>query len=131
MTCSFAVRGALSKFPGVESVDVSLKKGLATVILKPGNTIRPEQFWEAIRKNGFTAKQTTAIVRGEVEGHTFKVWGTNQVFTLGADPKSPEVLEEVKRQAGRTIAIEGTLTPAKDLKSSVPLIVKGVASEGK
>jgi copper chaperone CopZ len=131
MTCAFAVRGALKKFPGVESVEVSLKKGLATVVLKPGNTIRPEQFWEAIRKNGFTAKQMTAIVRGDVEENTFKVTGTNQVFTLAADPKSPEALDQVKKQAGHTIAIEGTLAPAKDLKSSVPLIVKGLASGGK
>jgi len=41
MTCAYAVRVALMKFPGVESADVSLNKGLATVKLKPGNTIRP------------------------------------------------------------------------------------------
>ena len=131
MTCSFAVSGALKKFAGVKSVEVSLKKGIATVVLEPGNTLRPEQFWETIRKNGFSAKRTTAMVRGNVEGNTFKVSGTNQIFTLAADPKSPEALDEVEKQAGHMIAIEGALTPAKDLKSSVPLIVKGMAAEGK
>src|SRR5215471_21138517 len=67
MTCAYAVRVALMKFPGVESADISLNKGLATVKLKPGNSIRPSQFWEAIRKNGNTPKATHVIVRGEVQ----------------------------------------------------------------
>ena len=46
MTCAFAVRGALKKLSGVESVDVSLNKGLASVKLKSGNTLRPEELWE-------------------------------------------------------------------------------------
>jgi copper chaperone CopZ len=66
MTCAYAVRGALKKFPGVESVDVSLNKGLATVKLKPGNTVRPQDFWETVRKNGFTPKEARVLVRGEV-----------------------------------------------------------------
>ena len=68
MTCAYAVRVALMKFPGVESADVSLNKGLATLKLKPGNNIRPSEFWEAIRKNGNTAKATQVTVRGEVQG---------------------------------------------------------------
>ena len=52
------------KFSGVESADVSLNKGLATVKLKPGNTIRPSEFWEAIRKNGNTPK-VTGFVGGQ------------------------------------------------------------------
>ena len=68
MTCAYAVRVALMKFPGVESAEVSLNKGLATVKLKPGNGIRPSQFWEAIRKNGNTPKVTHVVVRGEITG---------------------------------------------------------------
>ncbi|MDQ6760621.1 MAG: heavy-metal-associated domain-containing protein, partial [Acidobacteriota bacterium] len=52
--CAYAVRVALKKFSGVESVDVSLNKGLATVKLKPGNSVEPQQFWDAVRKDGFT-----------------------------------------------------------------------------
>jgi len=66
MTCAYAVRGALKKFSGVESVEVSLNKGLATVKLKPGNSVQPQEFWEAVRKNGFTPKETRVVVRGEV-----------------------------------------------------------------
>ncbi|HZO52963.1 MAG TPA: hypothetical protein VFB63_09610, partial [Bryobacteraceae bacterium] len=63
----------------MESVDVSLNRGLATVKLKPGNTVKPQDLWETVRKNGFTPKETSVVVRGDVEGRKLKVTGTNQV----------------------------------------------------
>jgi copper chaperone CopZ len=42
-TRALAVDVALKKVAGVESVEVSLKKGLATVRLKPGNTVSVAQ----------------------------------------------------------------------------------------
>jgi len=117
MTCAFAVRGALKKFSGVESVDVSLNKGLATVKLKPGNTVRPEEFWKTIRKNGFTPKETRVVVRGALNvgpPPSLTVSGPNEVFQLKADPK---LLQSVSHSAGAVI-IEGALTPDKDLKPS-------------
>jgi len=115
----------LMKFPGVESADVSLNKGLATVKLKPGNTIRPSEFWEAIRKNGNTPKATRVTVRGEVEagGAQFKVSGSNEVFKLNA---APAVASQLKNAVGKVVSVEGTLTPVKDLKAAVPLEVQTV-----
>ena len=130
MTCAYAVRGALKKFPGVESVDVSLNKGLATVKLKPGNTVRPQDFWEAVRKNGFTPKETRVLVRGEVTNFAqpqLKVTGTDLVLDLKAEPK---LLDEAKRQVGNAVTVEGTLTPGKDLKGQVPLEVRGIRGGG-
>jgi copper chaperone CopZ len=130
MTCAFAVRGALKKFPGVESVDVSLNKGLATVQLKPGNSVTVEQFWEAVKKNGFTPKDTHVIVRGEVLSQggkvQLKVTGTNRVYELVPDPKSPRAVEDANRFVGKTITVEGTLTPTKDVAASAPLRVQGL-----
>ena len=40
MTCAHLVDVALKKVAGVESVEVSLNKGLATVKLKPGKPAR-------------------------------------------------------------------------------------------
>ena len=89
MTCAFAVRGAIKKIPGVESVDVSLNKGLAAVKLKPGNVATIKQFWETVRRNGFTPKQTKVVVRGSLlnSGNTLslKVSGSNQNHQLVAD----------------------------------------------
>src|ERR1041385_4566954 len=91
MTCAYAVRVAMQKYKGVDSVDVSLSKGTAAIKLKPGNSIRPAALWETIRKNGYTNKTAVVIVRGEVSGggDRFTVNGTGAVFALQDDPKSP------------------------------------------
>ncbi|MDP8980868.1 MAG: heavy-metal-associated domain-containing protein [Acidobacteriota bacterium] len=124
MTCAYAVRGALKKFPGVDSVDVSLNKGLATVTLKPGNTVKPRDFWEAVRRNGFTPKETRVVVRGElIGGSQFQVAVTNQTLELQGDPK---ILAEASSQNGKPVIIEGTLTPGKDVKTPVPLKVRSI-----
>src|SRR6185436_18811319 len=100
MTCAYAVRVALMTYPGVESADVSLNKGLATVKLKPGNAIRPSEFWESIRKNGNTPKTTRVIVRGEVlgNGNQLRVSGSHEMFELKA---SPTLIQQLKASAGR------------------------------
>jgi copper chaperone CopZ len=125
MTCAYAVRVALMKFPGVASADVSLNKGLATVKLKPGNSIRPSEFWEAIRKNGNTPKATQVTVRGEVQagGTQLKVIGSNEVFQLKA---AAPLQQQLNASTGRTLTLDATLTPGKDVKAAVPLDVKAV-----
>ena len=125
MTCAYAVRVALMKIPGVESADVSLNKGLATVKLKPGNTVRPSQLWEAIHKNGNTPKATRVTVRGQVAGSgtQFQVSGSNEAFSVGAPPA---LAAQLKNAAGKQVTVEGTLTPGKDVKAAVPLEVTAV-----
>src|SRR3954469_5777949 len=104
MTCAYAVRVALMKFEGVEAAEVSLNKGLATAKLKPGNGIKPVEFWEAIRKNGNTPKTTRATLRGEVQsgGKQFRVAGSGEVFQLKA---SPEAIQQLKAADGKTVSI--------------------------
>ena len=125
MTCAYAVRVALKKFSGTESVDVSLSKGLATVKLKPGNSIRPQEFWDTIRKNGFTTKATRVTVRGEIMAGAsqLKVSGTGQI--LGLKPDANQVAA-VKAAVGKTVVLEGGLMPGKDPKAPVPLQVQSV-----
>jgi copper chaperone CopZ len=125
MTCAYAVRVALMKFPGVETADVSLNKGLATVKLKAGNRVRPSEFWEAIRKNGNTPKATRVTVRGEVQGDgsQFQVSGSNEVFQLKA---AAALLPQLRAAAGKTVSLDGVLTPGKDAKAAVPLEVQAL-----
>lgn len=125
MTCAYAVRVAMMKFKGVESADVSLNKGLATVKLKPGNLIKPGDLWDAIRKNGNTPKMTRVTVRGEVLAGSsqFKVSGSGETFQLKA---APTVLQQIKDAAGKMVTLDGTLTPGKDGKGAVPLEVQAV-----
>src|ERR1700686_662020 len=125
MTCAHVVNVALKKVAGVESVDVSLNKGLATVKLKPGNTVSVPQLWELIHKNGYTPKATVVLVRGELANLNgtlaLKVSGTNDSLPLVADPKNAGVYGEALKKMGQTVTVRGTIVPSKDLKAAVPL----------
>jgi copper chaperone CopZ len=103
------VRVSLKSVSGVDSVDVSLEKGLAVVKMKPGNTVTLKQLNDAIAKNGFTMKDSTATVTGTVvttDGKaTLRVSGSNDVLQLL--PQSG-----VTRDAAsvvKTVVVEGTI----------------------
>jgi copper chaperone CopZ len=127
MTCAHVVDVALKRVSGVESVDVSLNKGLATVKLKPGNALSVPQFWELIHKNGYTPKSTAVSVRGDlanVNGQLrLNVSGTKEVMTLAANPKNPTAYSEASKKLGQTVIVQGVMEPGKDLKAPVPLQV--------
>jgi Heavy-metal-associated domain len=101
---------SLKAVPGVDSVNVSLKKGLATVTLKPGNATTLKQLQNAIAKNGFTMKQSEVSVIGKLLNAGGKlqlqVSGSNDVLQLvpatqgGADPAS---------MAGKTVKVTGEI----------------------
>ena len=103
------MRVSLKSVSGVDSVDVSLEKGLAVVKMKPGNTVTLKQLNDAIAKNGFTMKDSTATVTGTVvtmDGKaTLRVSGSNDVLQLL--PQSG-----VTRDAAsvvKTVVVEGTI----------------------
>jgi copper chaperone CopZ len=104
------VRVSLKSVSGVDSVDVSLEKGLAVVKMKPGNTTALKQLNEAITKNGFTMKDSTAIVVGTVastgDKATLRLTGSNEVLQLlpqsGATPN-------VTSLVSKTVVVEGTI----------------------
>jgi copper chaperone CopZ len=103
------VRVSLKSVSGVDSVDVSLEKGLASVKMKPGNTTTLKQLNEAVTRNGFTMKDSTATVVGTMnvtDGEpTLRVSGSNEVLQLlpqtGAAPSAAV--------AGKTVVVEGTI----------------------
>ncbi len=127
MTCAHVVNVALKKVAGVESVEVSLNKGLATVKLKPGNPVSVSQLWEVIHQNGYTPKTTTVSLRGAVENADgrlqVRISGTKDTLALASDAKNPTALTEASKKTGQTVIVQGVMTPAKDLKSPVPLQV--------
>src|SRR3984957_7563737 len=104
MTCAHVVDVALKKVAGVESVEVSLNKGLATVKLKPGNVVSVPQLWELIHKNGYTPKTTAVSVRGELTNVNgalqLKVSGTRDTLPLAADAKNAAALGDVSKYVG-------------------------------
>jgi hypothetical protein len=106
-------------------VEVSLNKGLASVKLKPGNTVSVPQLWELIRKNGYTPKVTAVSVRGDLANTNgqlqLKVSGTKETLTLAANPKNSMAYSEAQKHLGQTVIIQGVMEPGKDLKAPVPL----------
>ena len=87
------MRVSLKSISGVDSVDVSLEKGLADVKMKPGHTATLKQLNEAITKNGFTMKDSTATVAGTViatdANAMLNVSGSNDLLQLV--PQSPRL----------------------------------------
>ena len=130
MTCAHVVNVALKKVAGVESVDVSLNKGLATVKLKPGNTVSIPQLWQLIHEKGYTPKATTVVVRGvlvNAEGRLqLKVSETKDTLTLAVDPKNTATYGEAQKRLDQTVVVQGVMVPSKDLKTPVPLQVAQV-----
>ncbi len=82
--CAHAVRVALKDIPGVQSVDVSLTNGEATVVFAAGNTVRYEQLLRAIEKNGFVAKGARLVAAGTIgaSGSEFLISGSNERLRL-------------------------------------------------
>jgi copper chaperone CopZ len=130
MTCAHVVDVSLRKVPGVETVDVSLNKGLATVKLKAGNTVSVPQLWQLLHEKGYTPKGTIVSVRGELVGKQerpqLKVVGTKDVLDLTADPKNAVPFGEAGKKLGQAVVVQGVMTPGKDLKLATPLQVNQV-----
>lgn len=109
---------ALKKVEGVESVQVSLNRGLAEVRLKPGNRIDPEGLRKLVRDAGFTPKGAEVSVRGKVieqnGNYALEVSGTGEVYALVEDPQRRGTLAElVKLALGKEVTLEAYLAESK------------------
>ena len=117
--------------PGVDTVDVSLEKGLATVKMKPGNMTTLKQLNEAIAKNGFTMKDSTAIVAGTAvtkNGKTaVQVSDSNDVLNLV--PESSSVVDAAFF-TGRFTLVEGIISEARKGKGPDTIHYRSI-TEGK
>jgi len=107
------VRVSLKSVSGVDSVDVSLEKGLAAVKMKPGNTAILNQLQNAIAKNGFAMKESAAIIAGTIvvaNGKTqLQVSGSNELLTL--IPQS-QASGDAASLNGKSVLAEGTIPEA-------------------
>ena len=124
------MRVSLKSVSGVDSVEVSLEKGLAVVKMKPGNAATLKQLNEAIAKNGFTMKDSTATVAGtviETDGNAIlKVSGSNDLLKLMPESTSaPDAVSMV----GKTVLVEGTVPEAGKGKASDSLRYQTITEE--
>ena len=56
----------MRKLDGIESVDVSLEKASAVIVLKPDNTITLPQLRKVIRAAGYPTKDAQVVARGRI-----------------------------------------------------------------
>jgi copper chaperone CopZ len=116
------VRVSLKAVPGVESVEVSLEKGLAVVKMKPRNSVSFKQLNEAIAKNGFTMKDSVATVAGTVDESNGKavlrVSGSNDVLTLLPDGSAQNAAPET----GKPVVVTGVVPEAG--KGKMPDVIR-------
>lgn len=107
------MRVSLKSVSGVDSVEVSLAKGMASVKLKPGNTATIKQLRDAISKNGFTMKDSPATIRGTIVGANgmarLQVSGSNEMLSLV--PESPSAPAAASMN-GKSVVVEGTVPEA-------------------
>jgi copper chaperone CopZ len=107
------VRVSLKSVSGVDSVDVSLEKGLASVKMKPGNAATFKQLQEAISKNGFTMKASDVSLTGKIvmmRGQPqLQVSGSNELVNLVPDGSQTA---NVNAMADKRVLVEGTLEEA-------------------
>jgi copper chaperone CopZ len=113
------VRVSLKAVPGVDTVNVSLEKGLASVTLKPGNSATLKQLGDAIGKNGFTMKKAEATIDGQLVQASGKwklqVSGSNEVLDLLPAANAPAIPASL---AGKTVEVTGTIAEAA--KGKIP-----------
>jgi len=112
------VRVSLKAVSGVDTVEVNLEKGLASVKMKPGNTATLKQLNDAIAKNGFTMKQSNATITGSVafaNGHAqLRVSGSNEMLELIPDPSATPAPASLE---GKSVLVEGSIPEASKSKS--------------
>ena len=124
------MRVSLKSVSGVDSVDVNLEKGLASVKMKPGNAATLKQLNEAISKNGFTMKQSTATISGTVvvaNGEArLQVSGSNEMLDLSPDSSATPVATSLY---GRSVLVDGIIPEAGKGKSAGSIPYRSIKEE--
>jgi hypothetical protein len=109
---------SLKSVSGVDSVDVSLAKGLAAVKMKPGNTATLKQLQTAITKNGFTMKESAITAIGTVVIDSGKVQleisGSNEMLDLVPAGQVTPIANSLN---GKSVLVEGVVPETAKGKS--------------
>jgi hypothetical protein len=124
------VRVSLKSVSGVDSVDVSLAKGLAAVRMEPGNAATLKQLQNAITKNGFTMKDSAAILAGTVVVANGKIQlqisGSNEL--LGLIPES-QASGDASSLSGKSVLVQGVIPEAKKGKMPDSIRYRSIKEE--
>jgi hypothetical protein len=110
----------MKKVNGVESVNVSLNEGKASIRFKPESRAQYADVRSGIEKNGFAVKDATLRARGILQptngGWRFVISGSGETFDVTPeDAKNMELVRTMQQKAGQEVLLEGTVpTPEKN-----------------
>lgn len=133
--CAHAVRVAIEKLDGVDTVIVSLNEGLATIRFKPKHQVTVEAVRAAIRDNGFTPKAAAVRLTGELTDYqgnpALALPGTDAVYVLSPGPAAGSALaalKDVPRGAFVSVVGEIPASPGKASREPLRLVVRSLVS---
>jgi hypothetical protein len=129
------VRVVVGKIEGVRSVKVSLKEGVATIQLAPDNRVTLSKIRDAIRANGFTAREAEVRVAGSLvqrgDTLTLVVPGTDDVFVLEDAPGSRGTVAALRGlRLGAQVILAGRVPAPRPRRAGGPerLLVRSFTS---
>lgn len=129
------MRVVVGKIDGVQSVKVSLKEGVATIQFAPSNRVTVERIREAVRSNGFAAREAEIRVAGSLtqRGDTLVlvVPASNDLFVLEDAPRAGALAELRRRGAGARVVVSGQLPNPGTRKTSgsMRLMVRSLVTD--
>ncbi len=85
MDCELCARGlsaSVHRMAGVRSVEVSIKTGILSVELVPGNTFKMSDLRNRIHENGFRPMEATVTASGKFDGSRFEVLGAGESYEV-------------------------------------------------
>lgn len=104
---------ALGKLDGVTSVDVTLKRGVAHIALKPGNTLTLAQLRQIVKDAGYSSGEAVATAVGRVSSagrqKVLSVTGTTMSWELEPAAGAPPAASLAATPDGSTVQVTGTI----------------------
>jgi copper chaperone CopZ len=120
MTCAHVVNVGLTKLAGVDSVEVSLTRALATVKLKPGNNVSLAQMVRLIREKGYTIPAVSVFAGGlpakSADRWVLNVPTSGERIELVEDRQNPAAFASLGQYASQPVTVRGKMTIPKNGK---------------
>ena len=131
------MRVVVGKIEGVQSVNVSLKDGVATIRFAPSNRVPVSRIRDAIRSNGFTAREAIVTVAGSLtrRGDTLAlvVPGSGDVFVMRDAPGAAGTTAELRRRGiNSRVEVAGQVSRPANRRGPSPevILVRSFATPG-
>ena len=110
--CAHAVRVAIERLDGVESVEMSLNEGRATIRLADENGVALSAIRRTVEQGGFTPREAVVEVAARVlvqDGRLrLRVPGADEIYDLPSPGESA-----FERDIGKAVLIEGRIPVPK------------------